>query len=243
MPKGHVMTKQFVLRPMKDTMLDYTWRTNGREVLICPICKRNGTPRTAGDDKVIMLHKEIVSDFRAAHIVEFCEADNTEIRAALIRKEKARLYSFELAERRRAEKLARKTARHRKYLLDTYGQSMVEMALLLPFFCLLLFGTIDLGRLIQAHTRVSNAAHLAMRDVQNVENGNTDTAVVTSDVATAVQNNFPGITITISPAGSVVSNETVVITATNQFSMITPFVRNMVGVYTIKQVSTGTTLP
>ena len=58
MPKGHVMSKPFLVKPMKDTMLDYTWRTNGKEVLICPECKKNlGEEGSDPADLVIKEHK------------------------------------------------------------------------------------------------------------------------------------------------------------------------------------------
>lgn len=43
------------------------------------------------------------------------------------------------------------------------GQALVEFALVVPFFLLLLFGIIDLGRLVYAANAVSNGAREAAR--------------------------------------------------------------------------------
>jgi hypothetical protein len=45
----------------------------------------------------------------------------------------------------------------------TAGQALVEFALVIPFFLLLLFGIIDLGRLVYAANAVSNGAREAAR--------------------------------------------------------------------------------
>jgi hypothetical protein len=48
------------------------------------------------------------------------------------------------------------------------GQSMVELALVLPIFLLMLFGLVDMGRLVYASTTMSQAAREAAR-VASVE--------------------------------------------------------------------------
>lgn len=48
------------------------------------------------------------------------------------------------------------------------GQSMVELALVLPLFLLMLFGLVDMGRLVYASTTMSQAAREAAR-VASVE--------------------------------------------------------------------------
>ena len=56
------------------------------------------------------------------------------------------------------------------------GQSMVELALVLPLFLLMLFGLVDMGRLVYASTTMSQAAREAARvaSVQAYWVGSTD---------------------------------------------------------------------
>lgn len=46
---------------------------------------------------------------------------------------------------------------------DQRGQALVEMALVIPLFFLLLFGVIEMGRIGHAYISVSNAARAATR--------------------------------------------------------------------------------
>lgn len=46
---------------------------------------------------------------------------------------------------------------------ERHGQSMVEFALVLPIFLLMLFGLVDMGRLVYANTTISQAAREAAR--------------------------------------------------------------------------------
>lgn len=50
--------------------------------------------------------------------------------------------------------------RLRRKAADARGQSVVELALLLPVLMLILVGAIDLGRLVQAEVVVNNAARV-----------------------------------------------------------------------------------
>lgn len=43
------------------------------------------------------------------------------------------------------------------------GQTLVEFALILPLFCLIVFGLFDIGRAVYAYNTVSNAARAAAR--------------------------------------------------------------------------------
>ena len=237
--------------PMKDTLLDYTWRTNGKEVLICPECKQNGTPRRTDDDRIIMLHKEVLSDFSGAHMVEYCETSNDEINATLVRKEKARVAAYERMERLRAEKLARKSARHKKFLQENYGQSIVEMTLLMPIFCLLLFGTLDLARYIRLQVELNHAANVGLTVAQQSYSCPStctvaqETPVTQDTVTAAIQAADPQATVVPQyPANAtVVPNATYVVVAKSNYSPITPFVRTLKGATHITAVSSGVTLP
>lgn len=57
--------------------------------------------------------------------------------------------------------MKRKLALHRSR--SDYGQSLVELAFVLPLFLMLIFGLIDLGRGIYALNTVSNAARIGAR--------------------------------------------------------------------------------
>jgi len=74
-----------------------------------------------------------------------------------------------------------------RYLLeDEGGASLVEMALVLPLFLLLLFGAIDFGRAYYLSTEVAGAAHAAA--VYGSQNP-TDTA----GIRTAAQDDAPDV--------------------------------------------------
>lgn len=68
----------------------------------------------------------------------------------------------------------------RKLRTGEHGQALVEMALVLPLFFLLLFGVIEMGRIGYAYITISNAAREGGR-VATI--GGTD-----SEINTSVQN-------------------------------------------------------
>ena len=121
------------------------------------------------------------------------------------------------------------------------GQATVELASLLPLLCLLLFATLDLGRYIQAQSRMTNAAHVALIDAQNVENAQ-GTFTTVAAVQTAVARSYSDVTITIQPS-TIYNNEAMTVTASTPFRLITPFVRTLVGTTAITATAAGQTLP
>lgn len=67
------------------------------------------------------------------------------------------------------------------------GQALVEFALILPVFLLILFGVIDAGRLIFTNNMVSNAARNAARvAIVNQSTSGTDTCDTTSPTAWSI---------------------------------------------------------
>jgi Flp pilus assembly protein TadG len=75
----------------------------------------------------------------------------------------------------------------RRHAHRTRGQALVEFALVLPVFLLIVFGIIDAGRLIFTYNTVSNAARNAARvAIVNQSTTGTSTCDTTSPTAWAV---------------------------------------------------------
>src|SRR5437764_15288098 len=127
------MSKNLQEMPIRPVIVDYTWRSRGVTIVRCPVCRYHGQIENPKTTRVRIIHKEIMRTDGSLRLLEYCWAPQADVKKAL------------------EKKVARR------------GQSIVEISLLMPFFCLLLFGTLDIGRLIQAQARVTNAAHLAMR--------------------------------------------------------------------------------
>jgi Flp pilus assembly protein TadG len=123
------------------------------------------------------------------------------------------------------------------------GVALVEFALALPFLAVLVFGTIDLGRMYLTWIQVKNAAregaNLArthplaqnnssgncpdnITDRAHAENGNTFTVTVTPAAANGCD-----------PTSSLASGTAVTVRASTTFKTITPFITAVVGNPTI----------
>lgn len=76
-----------------------------------------------------------------------------------------------------------------RFFGDERGASLVEMAALLPFFLLLLFGAIDFGRAYYLTTEVAGAAHAAA--AYGAQNPTDITGM-----KNAANDNAPGVTLT-----------------------------------------------
>ena len=96
---------------------------------------------------------------------------------------------------------SRSTPRHRR----STGQSVVELALLLPVLMLILIGTLDLGRLLDAYVVMTNAAREGARygaghptDIPGIENktiaeaANSGHTITAAMVNVSVPNNTAG---------------------------------------------------
>src|SRR4051812_17530134 len=82
-------------------------------------------------------------------------------------------------------------SRVRRTASDSGGQSVLELALLLPVLMLILVGAIDLGRLVQAEVVVNNAARIGAQYASIEGVGETDG--IRSQVL-AEMTQLPGIT-------------------------------------------------
>ena len=115
--------------------------------------------------------------------------------------------------------------RRRRTTADSQrGQSVLETALILPLFLLIVLGTIDLGRAIYMHTVLSNAVRDGCR-VAIIET-NSNSQVILTVVKSAVAVNLPASNITIS--GSRAPGSTVTVSAFAIYSPITPLVQRIV---------------
>ncbi len=83
-----------------------------------------------------------------------------------------------------------------KFKQEEHGQALVEMALVLPLFFLLLFGVIEMGRIGHAYIVVSNAAREGGR-LATI--GKSDLVIEDSIKNAATTLNPDNLTITISP--------------------------------------------
>src|SRR5439155_10257211 len=107
------------------------------------------------------------------------------------------------------------------------GQSTLELSLLLPLLCLLLFGTLDLGRYLKTQTELNNAAHVGVMVAQNTKDhlGN---FITVPTVVAAVQTAYPAATVTVIPGtGNFQVSPDVTVRVTTNFSPVTPFVHTM----------------
>jgi Flp pilus assembly protein TadG len=105
------------------------------------------------------------------------------------------------------------------------GQSLVEMALILPIFLVCVLGMIDLGRAVYAHTILSNAVRDGCRTA--IVSTKTSSEVILAVRESAAGVNIPAGNVTIS--GSRTPGSTVTVSAFVVFSPITPLVRAITG--------------
>lgn len=105
------------------------------------------------------------------------------------------------------------------------GQSLVEIALVLPVLLICLLGTVDLGRAVYADITLSNA----------VREGGRAAVVITktdAEIVQAVLNAAVGIGLTASEVtigGSRQPGAVVIVSATHTFVLVTPLISQMVG--------------
>lgn len=123
------------------------------------------------------------------------------------------------------------------------GQALVEFALVVPIFLLLIFGLIDLGRA----TYVNNAMAEAARDGArwgSVQARSATPAGLDSiaDEVAARMTAVPGPTIEVScvatiPALGCRTNDTLVIEVRTELDMITPIIGQIIGTLDLKTTS------
>lgn len=79
---------------------------------------------------------------------------------------------------------------------EQHGQALVEMALVIPLFFLLLFGVIEMGRISYAYITVSNATRAGARIATT---GGTDLQIQNAIYDAAPALNTSELTVTITP--------------------------------------------
>jgi Flp pilus assembly protein TadG len=143
----------------------------------------------------------------------------------------------------------------RRYRRRPLGQSLVEFALILPIFLVVLSAAIDLGRLAYARVTIANVAREASFQAaqtptsyqagQPCDSANTDANLVicrailesTGSVLTIAP---ADIAMTCSPSCTEAMGNTVTVTATGRFNLLTPIMATFFGGTTITFSSTAT---
>src|SRR4051794_20502352 len=124
------------------------------------------------------------------------------------------------------------------------GQALVEFALVIPIFILLLFGLLDVGRLVYINNALSEGAREAARygSVQNRSNtaaGRTDIGDHAIGVMAAVPN--PSATVTCERAGIAAAtchtNDVLVVSVRSPVSMLTPVIGQLLGTVTVSSTA------
>lgn len=105
---------------MKNHCIDYTWRVQGKEIVKCPNCRKQGVLRSFLDDVYIVVHRELplIGEEEETHLEESCIVSAAEVKKVLYRKEVIRKEAYERKSRRRAKR--RELVEDRKILSDQY---------------------------------------------------------------------------------------------------------------------------
>src|SRR3972149_109722 len=112
----------------------------------------------------------------------------------------------------------------RRYRERPLGQSLTEFALLLPVFLVVLSAAIDLGRLAYARVTIANVARGALREPTG-----SVVPVPPADIA-----------LSCDPSCNDAMGNTVTVTATGRFNLLTPVMGLFFGGQTITFSSTAT---
>ena len=107
-----------------------------------------------------------------------------------------------------------------QYIKNHRGQSMVEFAIVLPVFLLLVFGMMEFGRVMNQYLVVAEAAREGARSAAL---GGNDGTVTTTVKAAATTIDEGQLTVSIFPAVRVRGNS-VTVTVTNKMQIITPVI-------------------
>lgn len=106
------------------------------------------------------------------------------------------------------------------------GQALVEMALVLPLFLLLLFGVIEMGRIGYAYITVSNAARVGGR-VATI--GATDSEINSSVQNAATSLDTVNLAINITPTQALrLSGQEVTVQVTYPVQLVIPIISNVI---------------
>ncbi|HEY8838486.1 MAG TPA: TadE family protein [Dehalococcoidia bacterium] len=108
----------------------------------------------------------------------------------------------------------------RRTVAESNGQAIIEFALLLPLFLLLLFGIIDFGRAYSASVTLTNAAREGAR--YGVIQPTNTSGIISRVHTTAGPYNDSNLLVTPSCSPSCSSGNDVIVLTNYQFSFITP---------------------
>jgi Flp pilus assembly protein TadG len=124
------------------------------------------------------------------------------------------------------------------------GQALVEFALAIPIFLILVFGLIDIGRLVYVNNAISQGAREGARygSVQyraGSAASRADVGAYTVGVMTAVPN--AAVTVTCERNGASVTacrtNDLLVVNVTSPVSMFTPLIGQLVGTVNVSSTA------
>jgi Flp pilus assembly protein TadG len=124
------------------------------------------------------------------------------------------------------------------------GQSLVEFALVVPGFLLLLFGLIDFGRIVYIQNAISEGAREGTRwgSVQG-RSANTTTRETVRIHTVGIMTAVPSPTVTVSCQNYSVSantcriNDTLVVSISSRVTVLTPIVGQLLGPVTVSATS------
>ena len=108
-----------------------------------------------------------------------------------------------------------------RVLRSNKGQSIVELAILLPVLLMLLFGTIEFGRIYGTYMIISNASREGAR-VAAV--GGSTTQIQNAVIGTAPTLNVGSMTIVVSKSGAGNRGDTVMVTIGYDIAIIAPLI-------------------
>ena len=124
------------------------------------------------------------------------------------------------------------------------GQAVAEFALAIPIFLLLLFGLIDIGRLVYVNNAISQAAREGAR--YGAVQGRSGTAAARTDVATHTVSMMaavpqPAVTVICERNGLTVtacrSTDLLVVSVSSPVSMFTPVIGQLVGTVNVNSTA------
>ncbi len=104
------------------------------------------------------------------------------------------------------------------------GQSLVELALLLPFLLWIAAGIVDFGRVYQYDTVIISSARTGARAAADVRNSESAVKQAVIEDAAPVTIPLTDITVTVSPSGPREPGSTVTVGVVYSFTPITPLV-------------------
>lgn len=124
------------------------------------------------------------------------------------------------------------------------GQALVEFALAIPIFLVLLFGLVDIGRLVYVNNAISQAAREGAR--YGAVQGRSATAAARTDVRTHTISVLaavpqPAVSVSCERAGASVgacrTNDVLVVSVSSPVAMFTPVIGQLVGTVNVSSTA------